>query len=57
MELRAFLRMERITAEAKTEGHDLGNIARRIDGARPSRAGAATGAGKKPGQRADLPAE
>jgi len=30
--LQAFLRMERIAAEAKVQGFDLGNIARRIDG-------------------------
>ena len=29
--LQAFLRMERIAAEAKAQGHDLGEIARRID--------------------------
>ena len=30
--LQAFLRMQRIAAAAKTQGHDLGDIARRIDG-------------------------
>jgi len=30
--LQAFLRMERIAAEAKAQGYDLGNITRRIDG-------------------------
>ena len=30
--LQAFLRMERIAAEAKIQGYDLGDIARRIDG-------------------------
>jgi hypothetical protein len=31
-QLQAFVRMERIAAEAKTQGYDLGNITRRIDG-------------------------
>jgi len=30
--LQAFLRMDRIAAEAKAQGYELGDIARRIDG-------------------------